>query len=462
MKLDRIEIPVSIFGPIDGLFPPEDSAAPAAAPARAAPRPEVPATDRRPEPAPNPRPAAEVPTAPADKPWWRDPATIPPRQSLYDRHYIRGAVSATVAAGGRGKTTRAIYELVSMATGRELSTGQPLPCGPLRGALFNGEEDQDELDRRTAATCLHYGVTQADLGGRLFIASVRNAPLRIATMVKGVPTLNPAAIDQLRDFVRRNRLDVLVIDPLVSFHSVPENDNGAMDVVVKEGFGSIAASDISPDGISIDLLHHPGKPKPGQAETAVEDARGASAVIWAVRVARVLNFMSPEEASKLGIIEDDRRLHIRVSNGKANMGPLGKAKWSRLIVEKLPNGDEVACASCWTPPDPFKNITTTDVEVARELARTGAYRADVRSAEWFGWRLAEHLKIPIHHRGDNPPQELARVKAIIAKWLQNNVLAIEERNDEHRKAREYIIPGSFQPEPRPTPAAADDDDDIAL
>ena len=115
--------------------------------------------------------------------WWREPATIPPRQHLYDHHYIRRAIGATIAAGGRAKTTLACYEAVSMAVGFDPSTRDPLPGGPLRVVLWNGEEDQDELDRRVAAVCQHYGITEADLGGRLFVQSVRDNPLRIATLV---------------------------------------------------------------------------------------------------------------------------------------------------------------------------------------------------------------------------------------------------------------------------------------
>ena len=123
-------------------------------------------------------------------------------------------------------------------------------------------------------------------------------------------------------FIERNDIDVFMIDPLVSFHGVMENDNGHMDLVIIEGFGAIANKTNSAG----ELFHHPGKARPGQADTTVEDGRGASSILWAVRSARVFNFMTPEEAAKLGLSEDERRLHVRISNGKANMGPLGKAK----------------------------------------------------------------------------------------------------------------------------------------
>jgi hypothetical protein len=328
-------------------------------------------------------------------PWWRDPHAIPRRQFLYDRHYIRKTVSATIAAGGRAKTTRAAYDALSMATGRELTSGERLFTPPLRVGMLNGEEDQDELDRRLAGTCQHYVITEADLGGRLFAQSVRKTPLRLATMVKNVATINSEAMAWLLAFVQDNQLDVLIIDPLVSLHRVPENDNGAMDLLVKDAFGVIADETNS----AVEICHHSGKAKQGQTETAVEDSRGASALIWAARSARVLNFMSPEEANKLGIAEDQRRLHIRVANSKANMAPIGKAEWIKLVIEILPNGDEIACASSWKPPDPFKGVSTADMVKCRALTQTGAYRLDARSADWVGYMVADVLKINVAHGG---------------------------------------------------------------
>src|SRR5262249_2666859 len=151
-----------------------------------------------------------------------------------------------------------------------------------------------------------------------------------------------------------------------------------------QGLGSIASRTNSAG----EIFHHPGKPKPGQIDTVVEDARGASAIIWAVRSARVFNFMTTDEAQKLGIAEDARRRHIRIANGKANMGALGKAEWIKIEVENLPNGDEVAVSSRWNPPDPFEGVSTADMETGRQLARTGEFRADSRSPKWFGYALA--------------------------------------------------------------------------
>jgi AAA domain len=105
------------------------------------------------------KPKRDLPRA-----WCRDPATIPARSSLYDGHYIRRTIGATIGGGGRAKTTRGIYEAVCMVVGFDIATKEKLPDGELRVWICNGEEDQDELDRRVAAACQRYGIGRADLG----------------------------------------------------------------------------------------------------------------------------------------------------------------------------------------------------------------------------------------------------------------------------------------------------------
>jgi len=82
-----------------------------------------------------------------------------------------------------------------------------------------------------------------------------------------------------------------------------------------------------------------------------------------------------------------------------------------------------------------------DIEVAQRLVQGGVYRADPQSPQWFGWALAEHLKLPVKHGGDNAREHMARIKQIIKTWIDNNVLDIEERTDERRKTKRFIVVG---------------------
>jgi hypothetical protein len=386
---------------------------------------------------------------------WPDPAKIPPRRFLLGKHYARKSVSATIGGGGRLKTTIGLTEAIGMAASRDLIGGTQLEA-PLRVWFLSGEETQDELDIRVAAICQHFGISQTNCGDRLFVQSVRNKTPRFATLDRNRRALiNQPALDQLETEIKAKRFDVFILDPLVSFHSVNENSNEDMDNLVKEGFGAIA--DRADCGIEV--LHHTGKPKPGQTENTVEDARGASALVWAVRSARVLNFMTTDEAKRLGIPEDDRRLHIRISNGKANVGPIGKADWVKISVEKMANGDEVACGSSWKPQNPFDGVSTAAMYECRELTRTGAYRYDSRSDDWIGYAIAQVLKINVVYGAKNDPKDLARIKQILATWLKNKVLKTEKRKDETRHDKTFVVPGPWQDDSSPDTF---DDEDVTL
>ena len=110
-------------------------------------------------------------------------------------------------------------------------------------------------------------------------------------------------IDAIKATVSENKIDVLVIDPFVSCHRVSENDNSAIDTVAREWADVADAT-----GCAVELVHHVRKV--GDVEVTVEDARGASALLSAVRSARVLNRMTQDEAEKAGV-ENGKTLFSR-------------------------------------------------------------------------------------------------------------------------------------------------------
>ena len=82
---------------------------------------------------------------------WRDPRTIPPRQWLYGKHYIRKFASGTFAPPGIGKSSLDLVELVAMATGRRLVGTDP---GRRRRVwVWNLEDPKEEIERRLALSC---------------------------------------------------------------------------------------------------------------------------------------------------------------------------------------------------------------------------------------------------------------------------------------------------------------------
>jgi hypothetical protein len=382
-----------------------------------------------------------------------DPAKIPPREFLYGKQYLRASVSATIAAGGKGKSTLKLTEAIGMAVGRNIVPGERLKA-PLRVWVVNAEEDQNELNRRIAAICQRYGVDPAECADRLFVTSIKGKPWCIATLVKNVPTLNQPLIDWLIAEIKAKNIDVLMLDPLVSFHRVSENSNEHMDIVIKDGLGAISDA----TNAAITFAHHTGKSKLGQSEASVEDSRGASSIIWATRVNRVLNGMTTKDAGALGITEIDRWRYIRVTGGKSNPAPPEKAVWLKLEAENLANGDEVAVVTPWVPPDPLATAAGDVAYKVRELARTGEYRADRRSAKWIGFAVANLLGLPLAYGADNKPEDVAQAKRAIKMWISSKTLALERRKDGNFHERTFVVPGPWNEQP---PAAAEPDFELS-
>ncbi len=90
-----------------------------------------------------------------------------------------------------------------------------------------------------------------------------------------------------------------------------ENDNGhwrIFIVIIEEGFGAVA----NKTGSAGEVYRITRIAEAWSNRDKRRRPRGASSVIWAVRSARVFNFMTPTEAAKLGLSEDERRTHIKI------------------------------------------------------------------------------------------------------------------------------------------------------
>jgi AAA domain len=249
-------------------------------------------------------------TAPkiAAKPYvYRNPKTIPPRQWLHAGHYIRGFLSVTIAPGGGAKTSLQLVEAVGMPIGRDLLKGTT--AKPLKVWYWNLEDPIEEIERRIGAILLHYKIDPANLAGQLFVNS--DEPLVIAAKVKDATIIAEPLVDALTAEMLRLGIDVLIVDPFVSSHKVPENDNGAIDTVAKT-WGDIARA----CKVAVEIAHHIRKPSSGStSEITVDDARGAGSLKDAGRSMRVLNAMSKEEAEAVCIKPDVRRSDFRVDAG---------------------------------------------------------------------------------------------------------------------------------------------------
>jgi AAA domain len=365
----------------------------------------------------------------------RDPATLPLRDVLYGRHLIRGFVAGLVGIGGSGKSSLSTVENFARVSGKPLLGVKVYR--PLRCWAINLEDPQDEIERRAQAVCLHYGLTVQDIGDRLFLDSGRVQPVVVARTLAGGARIIEPMVDSLIDEIKARKIDVLTIDPFVSSHEVPENDNGSIDLVIKKAWSAVAER----AGCAVELVHH--LRKIGDNEPTVDDARGAGAFMAGCRAVRVLAGMTKAEAERAGIENPYR--YFRVFAGKLNMAPReDKSDWLFLESVDLGNqttdrpSDHVQVAVPWQWPNALDGLATRDLFAVQKHIAAGQWRESAQSSEWVGKAVAEVLDLDLEL-----PSLQARVKSLLKTWLESGALTVVCRFDDHRKERKFVEVGQW-------------------
>ena len=388
-----------------------------------------------------------------------DPATIPRRSWMYPSLYVSKFLTVTIAPAGLGKTGLTIAEALAMATGRDLlNDGFAGP--PKRVWFWNGEDPFDELVRQVEAAKIHYGISDRDIEGRLFLDSGRDLEIKLAKVVRGECLLDRQVVSEIVSEIKARGIDVAIFDPFVTIHAVPENSNDAIDQV------ATALAQIANDtGCAMGIVAHTRKLPPGSGnEITSDDNRGASTLVSKARVARVLNPMTDEEARKAAIAPGNRLRYFRVggAGNKQNLTPPSEDRtWRYNASVNLPNGmdgqpgDSVRVCTPWTWPDAFADVRVHHMNEFCSRLRTAppggpGWRKDSQADQWAGKLLASVLghdpdlvgKDPDGGRVPADRHLTDKIQGILKTWRTNDVIHDHAMHDPaSRKQKLYLVPG---------------------
>lgn len=263
------------------------------------------------------------------------PANRAPRDWLVPFRMMRRHITMTTAAPGVGKSTLAIEEAVSQASGIDF-----LDFGikePRRVAIINNEETRDELERRIEATCTHFEVPFESIAENLFLYSGVDASKVIMARLDRngnvIPTVHASA---LRELVNDLKIDEVILDPFVQLHYVTESSNEEISRTLV-AMRSIGLSDYP---AAIHVIHHNRKPVAGNSHQAgdMSSARGASSMGGEAHMFFTLTDMGDADGEKLNVEEDDRSLYIRLDDAKGKMAPPQSARWFQREGVMMPYG----------------------------------------------------------------------------------------------------------------------------
>jgi hypothetical protein len=362
---------------------------------------------------------------------------MPQRQWLYGNHLVRGYVSATISAGGIGKTTLALTDALSMVLNKKLL--HDMPHDQLRVCHYNLEDPLEELERRLLGIMKAYKVTYEDIKDKLFINSGRDRKVIVADKGEHNTLIQMPDADALYKQITRHKIDVISIDPFVKAHYLDENDNKAIDFVL-----TILGDVADKAGCAIDIIHHIRKPPTGSAHANgdINMARGASAISGAVRAARTLSEMSEKDADALGITPDRRRFYVRIDDAKGNMSaPVSKAVWCERQSVHLNNGpfgsegDSVGYLDVWTPPDAFDGMTVEKIHNILNIIDKGVdddqqFLLGAQSKRWVGNAIVDNVL----------EKSKSDAKQIVKTWFTNGLLKVENyKNGATRKDEDGVF-----------------------
>lgn len=361
----------------------------------------------------------------------------PPRQWLYGFHLQRKMLTGTISPGGVGKSSLTLVDALAMATGRKRLHSWVHRSEGYRVWYWCGEDPMHELSRRLEAACIHYGIGDDEIGGRLFVDSGREKPIKIATLDRdGVKVATPLVAALVAEMKAR-KIDVLIVDPFITCHSVPENDNTAMNAVIDAWRDVANATDAA-----IELVHHTNKAA-SATEPNINDGRGGSAFRDGIRAGRVLSPLSIEEGERMGLDPAETARIFRALDGaKANMSARSNAfSWYRMESVRLdnataeyPEGDLVGVCTAWNPPDAFEGVKLDDlhrVQLAIDARTTPPARTPT-NRDWVGYLVADVLGLDIGTPGTTKAQRSkeqkaawGRVSGMVNTWLRTKALRAE-------------------------------------
>jgi RecA-family ATPase len=211
---------------------------------------------------------------------------------------IKGAYNVLAGRGGSGKSGIALTSMIKW-----------LKLNPKKqGLAFFTEDGINEIKDRAKIICNKLGMSMQILERIHFITLDNDDRIKWVGQNRDGYTINFDYIDEVIDFCLNNSIEYIILDPLKRFHSLNENSNDDMDVLVRDAITHIA---VKTNAVTL-VLHHSSKAQNG--------ARGASTISDSARAAwQIGRYFVKDKEDKM-VLDESRKDKIKLDIIKDNMG----------------------------------------------------------------------------------------------------------------------------------------------
>ena len=237
-----------------------------------------------------------------------------PVQQVFRQGLALGKLGVLAAEGGTGKSYLALELAISVAMGHEIIQGFT-PVSDGRVLCCFAEDDDHIIAHRLRSIADGLSINDSTISALLsqrklqFIAG-QSAPLLFFDPFGGVT--RTAAFAAIRDQCSREQYRLVVIDPLVSWAGITnENDNAAMQTVATALIDIAGAS-----GGAVLALHHANKQAGKTRDLGQGASRGASSLLCAARWVAGMQTLDDRTADAYGVPEGEAHRYCEVMISK--------------------------------------------------------------------------------------------------------------------------------------------------
>lgn len=213
--------------------------------------------------------------------------------------WIKGAYNVLAGRGGSGKSGIALKSMIKW-----------LNLNPAKQSLsFFTEDGITEINKRCRNICDTLGLNFNEINERINYISLDNDDrIKWVTENRDGYNINTDYIEEVKSFCLDNSIEFIILDPLKRFHSLSENSNDDMDILVRDIFTDLA---VKTKAVLI-ALHHSSKAQNG--------ARGASTITDSARMAwQIEKYFVQDENNKV-MVDPEKKDRIKLEIIKDNMG----------------------------------------------------------------------------------------------------------------------------------------------
>lgn len=230
-----------------------------------------------------------------------------------------GKVASLVATGGTGKSWFALQAGMAVAS-PEADVLRIGPGGRGRVLYVSGEDDADTIHRRVRAIADRLSPeARREVAKNMDVYPVVGEKVDLGGY-PGCPEFTDEVMN-LGDTFMGYRL--IILDPLRKFHSLDENSNGQMSVLL-DALERVATR----TGAAVLFCHHVNKLAVRDGDGSSQAvSRGASALVDNVRWSATMAKMTADEAKGFGVSQDRRGFYLGFRVVKQNYGPPATERW---------------------------------------------------------------------------------------------------------------------------------------